>query len=316
MDESALDPRPGAPASSADGLSLPQSPAASLRRGRLMVVLASLLWSTSGAFVKSPPLAAIPEATRGPILACFRALAAAAALAIFVKPRHVRWRPMLVPFVISFAGMNLLFVTAMTRTTAAAAIFLQYTSTAWAFVFSIFFLREKADRPNLLALGCALAGLAWIVAGDWNTQYFFGNCLALGSGLCYAGVIITLKLLRDEDSAWLVALCHAAAGLLLLPIVASQTISLTPSQWGLTALFGVVQMGLPYVIFASALRRVPIQDAALLTLLEPILNPLWVYCLWGEPVEVATWIGGGLIVGGLVLRSILLRASESRALPR
>jgi DME family drug/metabolite transporter len=320
MGNPALDPDQTALASSAAG-SLPSrsadgSPTASLRRGRLMLVLASLLWSTSGAFVKSPPLAAIPEQTRGPILACFRALAAAAALALFVRPRHIRWRPMLVPFVISFAGMNLLFVTAMTRTTAAAAIFLQYTSTAWAFVFSIFVLREKADRPNLWALAFALAGLTWIVAGDWNTSYFFGNLLALGSGLCYAGVIITLKLLRDEDSAWLVALCHAAAGLLLLPMVLTQPLALSPLQWTVVAVFGVVQMGLPYVIFASALRRVPIQDAALLTLLEPILNPLWVYWLWGEPVEIGTWIGGGLILGGLALRSFLIRAAEPRIVMR
>jgi drug/metabolite transporter (DMT)-like permease len=282
-------------------------PSASLRRGRMMAVLASLLWSTSGAFVKSPPLAAIPASGRGPILACFRALAAAAALTIFVKPRHVRWRPMLVPFVLSFAGMNLLFVTAMTRTTAAAAIFLQYTSTAWAFVFSIFFLRERADRPNLFALACALAGLAWIVAGDWNTANFSGNLLALGSGACYAVVIITLKMLRDEDPAWLVALCHAGAGLLLLPLVATHSLAFSPLQWSVIAIFGVVQMGLPYVIFAGAVRRIPLQEAALLTLLEPILNPLWVYCLWGEPVGVSTWIGGGLILGGLATRSVLLK---------
>jgi DME family drug/metabolite transporter len=285
---------------------------ASLRRGRLLAVLASLLWSTSGIFVKSPPLAAIPTASRGPILACFRALAAAAALAFFVKPSRIRWRPMLVPFVISFAGMNLLFVTAMTRTTAAAAIFLQYTSTAWAFLFSIVVLREPADRPNLLALACALAGLGWIVGGDWHSSNFLGNCLALGSGLCYAGVIITLKMLRDEDSAWLIALCHAAAGLLLLPYAGPQSLSLTPGQWALIAVFGIMQMGLPYVIFANAVRLIPLQDAALLTLLEPILNPLWVYCLWGEPVGAATWIGGGLIVGGLAARSLLVRARGSR----
>jgi len=284
-----------------------ESPAASLRRGRLMAVAASLLWSTSGAFVKSPPLAAIPEDGRGPILACFRGLAAAAALALFVRPRHIRWRPMLVPFVISFAAMNLLFVTAMTRTTAAAAIFLQYTSTAWAFLFSIVFLREPVDRANLFALACALAGLGWIVAGDWNSAYFAGNLLALGSGVCYAGVIITLKALRDEDPAWLVALCHAGAGLLLLPMVATRSLSLSPFQWAVVCVFGVVQMGLPYVIFAGALRRIPIQDAALLTLLEPILNPLWVYLLWGEPVGTSTWIGGGLILGGLAIRSSVLR---------
>jgi DME family drug/metabolite transporter len=314
MDDPALDPRTNLdPQSPTERALAPQSAAASLRRGRIMLVLAALLWSTSGVFVKSPPLAAIPQDSRGPILACFRALAAAVALGLFVRPRHVRWRPMLVPFVASFAAMNLLFVTAMTRTTAAAAIFLQYTSTAWAFLFSIFFFHERADRANLVAFGCALAGLTWIVAGDWNTQYFDGNCLAFASGVCYAGVVITLKVLRNENSAWLVALCHAAAGLLLLPMVLNHNLSLAPLQWALIALFGVVQMGLPYVIFARALRRVPIQDAALLTLLEPILNPLWVYLFWGESVGTSTWIGGGLIVGGLAIRSLLLTRAVAPA---
>jgi DME family drug/metabolite transporter len=68
---------------------------------------------------------------------------------------------------------------------------------------------------------------------------------------------------------------------------------------------------LPYVIFAGALRRIPIQEAALLTLLEPILNPLWVYCLWGESVGFSTWVGGGLILSGLAIRSVLLRMRAS-----
>jgi drug/metabolite transporter (DMT)-like permease len=169
--------------------------------------------------VKSPPLAAIPQDVRGPTLACFRVLAAAVVLAAFVRPAHVRWRPMLVPLVLSFASMNLLFITAMTRTTAAAAIFLQYTSTVWTVLFGIFFLREHANRGNLIALGCAIAGMAWIVSADWATRYFLGNCLALASGVCYAGVVISLKQLQAEHSAWLVALCHAAGGLVLLPIV-------------------------------------------------------------------------------------------------
>ena len=124
-----------------------------------MVIAAALLWSTSGAFVKSPPLAAIPQANRGPLLACFRALSAAIVLAFFVRPRHIRWRPMLVPFVISFASMNLLYVTAMTRTTAAAAVFLQYTGTGWAFLLSALFLGERLGRRNLVALGCAMIGI-------------------------------------------------------------------------------------------------------------------------------------------------------------
>src|SRR4051812_11242922 len=175
-------------------------------RGRLLVLSAALLWSTSGAFVKSPPLAAIPADQRGPLLACFRVLAAAAVVSLFVRPHRVRWRPMLVSVVVSFASMNVLFVTALTRTTAAAAVFLQYTSTVWAFVFGVMFLRERLDRANVFALASAIIGITWIVAGDWSTANGSGNALALGSGICYAGVIVSLKQLRGEDSAWLVAL--------------------------------------------------------------------------------------------------------------
>lgn len=267
-----------------------------------MVVVAALLWSTSGAFVKSPPLAAIPQAARGPLLACFRALAAAGVLALFVRPRHIRWRPMLVPFVISFASMNFLYVTAMTRTTAAAAVFLQYTGTGWAFLLSAVLLGERIGRRNLVALGCAMVGIWWIVAGDWTTQNFSGNWLALASGAGYGGVIVSLKWLRDEDSAWLVALSHAVAGLVLLPIVLTGPLALSSQQWTFVVLLGVLQMGLPYVIFARSLRWVPTQEAALLTLIEPITNPVWVFLLWGETVPPSTWIGGGFIIGGLAIR--------------
>ena len=292
-------------------ISGPQS--AALRRGRAMVVVAALLWSTSGAFVKSPPLAAIPQEGRGPLLACFRALSAAAVLAVFVRPKHVRWRPMLVPLVVSFASMNVLFVTALTRTTAAAAVFLQYTSTGWAFLLSAIFLGERLSRLNLVALGCAMVGIWWIVAGDWTTQNYAGNWLALAAGVCYAGVVVSLKWLRDEDPAWLVALCHAVAGLILLPTVLTGPLVLGPEQWTLVVLLGVVQMGLPYVLFARALRHVSTQEAALLTLIEPIANPIWVLLLWGETVPVSTWIGGGFIVGGLAVRYVVgMVKSEAR----
>jgi drug/metabolite transporter, DME family len=277
---------------------------AQLRRGRAMVVASALLWSTSGAFVKSPPLAAIPQGARGPLLACFRALSAAIVLAPFVRPRHIRWRPMLVPFVICFASMNLLYVTAMTRTTAAAAVFLQYTGTGWAFLASTLFLGEPIGRRNFVALACAMVGIWWIVAGDWTTQNFGGNWLALASGAGYGGVIVSLKVLRDEDSAWLVALCHGTAGLILLPSVLTGPLSFSLLQWTLIVLLGVLQMGLPYVIFARSLRIVSTQEAALLTLIEPITNPVWVFLLWGEKVPPSTWIGGAFIIGGLGVRYV------------
>ncbi len=269
------------------------------------MVSAALLWSTSGLFVKSPPLAALPLENRGPALACYRALAVAVGLLPLVSRSSIRWHPGLLPMVVSFAVMNLLFVTAMTRTTAAAAVFLQYTSTAWAFLLGALLHAEPIRRMNLVCLVFALLGIGWIVIGEWHSNYLVGNLLGLGSGLAYAGVIVSLRRLRQEDAVWLVVLNHLVAGLCLLPWVATHFVPMTALQWTLAAGLGVVQMGIPYVLFARGLRNVTVQEAALITLLEPILNPLWVWLFWGEPVPATTLVGGGWIVAGLLLRSLL-----------
>jgi drug/metabolite transporter (DMT)-like permease len=299
---------------SAESPAAPLAEPPSLARGRLLIVAAAVLWSLSGFFVKSAPLAVLPTAQRGAVLACYRALFAGLFFLPLTRWSRVRWRWALLPAVLSFASMNFLFVTAMTRTTAAAAVFLMYTSTVWTFLFGVLFLKERLDRGNVTALVCALAGIGWIVAADWHGENFAGNLLALASGVAYAGVLLSLRMLRDESAPWVVSLLHFGAALPLLPWVLGQEIALTGIQWTLVGAMGVVQLGIPYVLFARGVRSVPVNEASLLLLLEPILNPVWVLIFWGEPVPTPTWIGGGLIVGGLaaqyVLRGVSLEGRE------
>jgi drug/metabolite transporter (DMT)-like permease len=202
----------------------PEEPGAATRdaqRGRLLLVAAALLWSTSGLLVKSPPLRTLPLDDRGPLVACYRAFFATACLLPFVRWKRVRFRWGLIPMVASFAAMNAMFVMAMTRTSAAAAIFLQYTATGWAFLFAAVFLKERITRENLVALAFAIAGIGCIVAGSPPGSEFFGILLALGSGMAYGGVVVSLRALRDEDAPWLIALNHLVAGLVLVPWASS-----------------------------------------------------------------------------------------------
>ncbi len=285
-------------------------------RGRLLVLAAALLWSTSGLFLKSPLFESLPHPQRGPMLACYRALFAAAILIPFVSLRAIRWRWELVPMVLAFAMMNVLFVTAMTRTTAAAAIFLQSTSIVWALLLGWVLLRERVDRGSLVAMVCALCGIAWIVVADWAGENFLGNLMALGAGASYAVVITCLRRLRDEQAAWLVALNHLVSGVVLLPWVLTFDVSLDASQWSLVALLGMLQMGVPYVLFARGVTTIRTQDAALLVLIEPILNPVWVWLCWGEEVELPVWIGGGLIVVGLASRYLLFPTRDPESVSK
>lgn len=280
-------------------------PARGIVSGTFLLVCAAILWSTSGLFLKSPMLQSLPAEERGPLIACYRGLIAGVALLPFIKFRRLRFRAALVPMVISFASMNVLFISAMTYTTAAVSIFLQYTSTGWAFLFGVLFLKERVTIGNLSALVCGLLGIGWIVVDQWSGTQFFGTLLALGSGVAYAGVVVSLRSLREEDSAWLVALNLLASGLVLLPWVLPRGIVPTGPQWLLIGALGIVQMALPYLLFTRGVGTVTSQEASLITLLEPILNPIWVALFFPEPVSNATWIGGGLIVFGLALRYLV-----------
>lgn len=280
-------------------------------RGRALLIAAAILWSLNGVIVKSPPLQAIPLEDRGWLLACYRSLFASIALLPLVSWRRVRWRPGLLVSAVTFTAMNTLYVIGLTRTSAAAAAFLQYTSTVWVCLFGWFALKERVHRGNVVALLCAVAGIAFIVLSERDQQRADGNLIALGSGVAFAGVVLCLRWLRDEDSAWLTLLNHFISGVVLLPIVLPRDIELQPLQWLLIALLGIVQMGLPYVLAARGVALVTVQEAALLLLLEPLMNPLWVWLCWGEHVGWPTVIGGALILGGLAVRYLLFPTSDA-----
>ena len=141
-----------------------------------------------------------------------------------------------------------------------------------------------------------------IVAGSSGQQTATGNLLAIASGLAFAAVIVSLRRLRDESPIFLVLVNQATSCLVLLPWLAWHPPSLSLEQWLLLAAFGIVQMSIPYLLFTRGLKSVSAQEAALIALLEPVLTPVWVLLAGWETAETVTWLGGGLIVGGLLLR--------------
>lgn len=286
-----------------------ERPVTDATRSRLLLLGAALLWSIGGVLAKSPWIVEIPLAQRGGVLACSRALFAAAALAPFVSWRRIRFPRALLPTALSYAAMNILYLSALTRTTAAAAIFLQYTAVAWAVVLGWLCLHERPQRADWIALLFAGFGIAWIVSWEATAQQMTGNLIGLCSGVAYAAVAVGLRSLRSEDPVWVVMLSNLVGGLCLLPWVASMPVELRPEQWGIVAAFGVIQLAIPYLLFALAVRSVSAHEAALLTLIEAVLNPVWVWLFIGERAAAATWIGGGCILAGLALQQILRRRS-------
>lgn len=276
-------------------------PGQSAAFGRRCIVAAAVLWSVSGVVTKS-----LPRLDAGSI-AFYRSLFAGLALLPFVPPRRRTLRPAMLPCVLCFGAMIGLYIASIKATTAANAIFLQCTATFWVVPVSALLLRERPDRRSLIGIALATVGIAAIVLWGYDGRPGEGRGVALGlaSGLGYAGVIIGLRGLRGVDPIWLSAVNNlGGASVLGAWMLATGGTIPVPDAGGALALlaFGVVQMAIPYVLFALGLRSIGAPEAGLLGLIEPVLNPIWVVLFVGERPTAATVVGGLFLLAGVAIR--------------
>ncbi len=129
--------------------------------GRLLVLIAAVLWSTNGLFVKSGVFDDWPPDVRGTLLAFWRALFAG--LLLLPAVRRPRWEWRLAPMALAFTGMNVAFLQSMTLTTAANAIWLQSTAPLWVFLWSLAVNRAGRNPRDLVPVLCGLAGAVIIL---------------------------------------------------------------------------------------------------------------------------------------------------------
>ncbi|MGD9720445.1 MAG: DMT family transporter [Pirellulales bacterium] len=309
---------PAGPTLTADaaGAATAHTAAPSVLAGRWWVVASAVLWSSSGLFAKAPLFDDWPLAERGILLAFWRALFAGVLLIPAV--RRPRWDRKLIPLCVAFTAMNVTYLSAMTTTTAANAIWLQSTAPWWVFLVGVIVLREPFAPSERFPLVIGGLGLGIILYFQAQGQARTGILLGLLSGFSYSGVVLSLRALRNQDAVWLVVVCHLAAAAALLPFVAQSGTWPTGWQLPVLAAFGLFQMALPYVFFARGLRAITSQEATGIGLLEPLLLPLWVYLAWGETPAGSTLVGGGLILTGLALRYLvpMWRAREAGVVPR
>ncbi len=279
--------------------------------GVLLLLLAALLWSLNGALIKlinaegAGPNAVTIAFSRSLVAGLFLLPLARGKLHTLRHPSGSReWlglRPAAVCCTVFFALMSVAFVVANTQTEAANAIILQYTSTFWVFGLSPWLLKERPRRRDSWILMLAVAGIAIIFLGNADTD-LFGLVVGLGAGVFFALLTIMIRRLRDADSAAVVVLNNLGSAALILPLVVIMGAGpMSTRSVVLLAIMGVVQFGLPYYFYSRGLVRVPAYQAALITMAEPILVPVWTYLAVGERVPVSTLSGGSVILLALAL---------------
>lgn len=274
------------------------------------VVLASVLWSLNGALIKMLNQFGL----HGITITCWRSLFAGLFLVPlawqgFATLRPVggrtRWpKPGVLATIVVFTLMTTTFVISTTKTEAANAIILQYTSTFWIFGLSPLMTGEKPSARDIPFLVLAMGGVATIFVGEAREAGtdLPGLVIALTAGFFYGLLVLMLRRIRECHPAAVTVVNNLGAAVMLV-IPALWIGNLIPPTKALVVLLfmGVVQLGLPYYFFSRGLKLVPAHQAAMVTMLEPVLVPIWAYLAVAEKVRWHTVAGGGVILLALML---------------
>lgn len=273
---------------------------------RLTVVLAATLSSTSGFFVESPTLAEIPQNIR-PIVMCFWRVAFAA-MVFWPAVRKFQFHPVMVLSGLCVFGNGIMFISSMVLTTPGTAMWLQNLTPFWVLIFSVMFLHEKITLRGLLPMTVALAGVGLILGFTLHSEglpAMTGLVTGVLAGVFFAGVLCSLRWLRGYETNTVVMWNILVSLACFFPLMLWAGYVPTWPQLGMFAAFGVLQFALPYLLIARGLSKITAQEGVLITLLEPILTPVWVFLVWGKGEPWWTLVGGGLVLCGLLLRCVL-----------
>ena len=265
-----------------------------LRRARLSLLFAAVLWSLAGIFIK---FLSLPPLT----IVFYRSLFAALFFAFFVRRSIAVPRVALLVSALAYTAAISAFVSANKITTAANAIALQYTAPMFVFVIVHFLFGEKITGASWISLVLGMLGIAVICVGSAGQPDAAGVMIALLSGLLFSIYMVSLRFLKEFNPGTLTFLNNLVCCLILLPLVGSE-LSLSLKEGWIVAVMGVVQLGIPYWLFSKGLEQISVQEASLIVLIEPVLNPLWVALIVGELPSGATLVGGLCIVGSLAFR--------------
>ena len=273
------------------------------RKGELMMVACGVLWSMSGItmkYINWNPLLIVGG--RGVF----------SALIIFISMKMSGYKLKVTKKSLGIAFltfMNLvLFVSANKYTTAANAIVLQYTAPIFVLIVTAFILKRKLRSFEILTVFAALIGIVLFFMDQVSGNGMSGNIMAVASGF-FMGIMYALtgEIKDDGERISGLVLGHTALAVICIPLgyifTDHSEITLIPIL--LVVFLGVVQMGVPYSLYGRATALISGVEVSLISMIEPILNPIWVALFYGEIPGSHALIGAVLIIGAVIAYTII-----------
>ena len=270
-----------------------------LINGPVALIICAVLWSTGGIFIKNIEWNGLAIAgIRSLISGSFMLLVTRKRIHFSVRDEESRvdkkgtfayWMA-----AVSYALTMILFVTANKLTISANAILLQYTCPVYIILLAPFLTGEKNRPSDYITVVGVMIGIVLFFADGLESGNQLGNILAALSGLSYAIATIFMRRCR-ERSGGAMALSHLITAVVCMPFVIQSGVPSLKSIFFLL-LVGIVSIGIPSILYTIGIRNVRALTASFITMLEPLLNPLWVIIFAGEVPSTKTILGGILIL--------------------
>jgi drug/metabolite transporter (DMT)-like permease len=271
------------------------------RQGQLAILVAAVAWSTAG--LAQRELDASP-ATQVAGRAVFAAIALFALVVVMERRGTVAaFRSMGrsgVAMAVFLAISSGTFLLALNHTTVANVLFMQAAAPMMAALLGWALLSERIDGRTWVALALAGAGVVLMAAGSFDA-----GAAAVGLPFLmtasFAAVIVIARHRRDVSMMPATCASQVLVVLACLPFVALGSASDT--DWAILAALGVGQMGLGLAFLTIGARLIPPAQVAVISLLEVVLGPLWVWLAYEERPSLATFVGGLVVVAAVVVQA-------------
>jgi len=262
----------------------------------LLLVLTASLWSIGGLLIKS--VNAHPLAIAG-----MRSVISTVIILIYVKKPKFTWSFPQIAAAVTYALTVITFVSANKFTTAANAILLQYTAPVYVALFGSWLLKEKTSMLDWATIAVVFGGMMLFFVDSLDTKGLLGNIFAVISGVGFGLFPVFMRMQKDGSPIESVILGNIITAVVGLPFILRTTPSST--EWVYLIVLGIVQLGIPYILYSIAIKNATAIEACLITVIEPILNPVWVIVFLGETPGIFSIIGGLIVVVAVTLRCIL-----------
>jgi drug/metabolite transporter (DMT)-like permease len=271
------------------------------RRGQVYVALAAVAWSTAGVLQRQLTLGA---ATQVFGRAVFAGAALLAYVAVVERGRVVEAFRSVglagVAVALSVATASASFIAALDRSSVARVLFILAVAPVLAALLARVTLGERITRRTVVAMALALAGIA-LVVGSPGEGSFAGDVLSFVAALAFSVTIVITRWRHDVSMAPATCLSQVILVAAFAPFAAPGRIAGGDVVW--LAALGIGQIGLGFALLTVGARLIPAAQVGLITLLEVVLGPLWVWVALDERPSALTLAGGAIVIVAIVIQT-------------